>query len=146
MTITSRVSGIAGNGNTKRVAGLLSVSNLLRVLTDGGTAAIPSSLSSDTWGRTWGLTWGRSWFTASAAVAGTSAFPAIDLTERVVGDASGGQTKRVASFEDVGLALEGDMAVGSLLLEDGDSLLVEGDMATFIISPGITQRVAGPVP
>lgn len=78
MTVTSRVSGSAAGGATKRVISSAIVDALERVargaLSDTATKRVQTgSLSTvsyglGAWGNTWGFTWGNTWFTSSPSV------------------------------------------------------------------------------
>ncbi len=85
MSITSRISGIIGGSNSKRVA-----------TTD--TVVGSTSFGGFTWSNTWGFNgggWGNTWRNMTVT-ADTPASPAVDVTPRVNGIASGGITKRVS--------------------------------------------------
>lgn len=127
MTITRRVQRVDPAINTKRIAAIVTADLTKRVLTSGEVAAIAPSFAGDPWGGSWGSTWGNSWRIATPGTAAIPASPAVDVTARVSGQASGGETRRVPSFVH-SLLLEGDES-GYLLHEDGGTLLLEGDVA-----------------
>ena len=94
--ITKRVATPDDSNTTKRVA---------MQGASGATAATNPALGTSTWGNTWGFaavqpgeSWGKTWYFGTPSVPGSAATgekPALDVTARVSGVASGGATKRV---------------------------------------------------